>query len=195
MPDRSESAIQRPDIIHRLQQFLGLRQWSVVPHLVDGVQAVVIMGDVREVADEKVISRPCAATLQILADIPGLHASATIANPLGSGVVVRINAIEISQPPATLTLQVGGIALGPGGAAFRDLPALGPIPRAQVAGDLSAVTGQQHYAVLSTGLREWGTGWTLHPGVLLRIDWEDISGLGLLHRLSLMWTESTLRSA
>lgn len=197
MPERSESAIQRPDIIHRLQQFLGLRQWSVVPHLMDGVQAVVIMGDVREVADEKVVARPCAGVQQLFSDIAGFHVQWTFSNPAGSGVVARLHELEFDLAGVRIVLQQA-VTAGIAPTAFRDFAGAvsDAVPRIQLN---QIVTGAYpspfHYLAFPGRGRNWGTGWTVHPGHRLLVDSLEVAGIGTLLTCSFLWTESTLGSS
>jgi hypothetical protein len=48
----SYNLIQNPEIIARLARFLGMRQAHVTPSLQEGLQAVVIVGDARDIAQE-----------------------------------------------------------------------------------------------------------------------------------------------
>lgn len=191
----TDNLIQRPDLIFRLQQFMGLRHGDVVPRLSDTVSPVVLMGDVREVADEKVVARPCSGTISGFTDIVGFHVACILTNPTGSGVVVRVHEIEFNLAPCLVTLQAN-VSGGVNGA-FRDFDVPGPIPRALIGQFLQATYPAAPHAVLYPLLpgRNWQTGWTLYPGHRLLLDSREDSGAGTLQDFTFWWTESTLRSS
>jgi hypothetical protein len=84
---------------------LGLRQAHVVPSLAETVQAVVIMGDVRETGGARLIVQEAWAH-----DFQGAFAAnfsqVALANPPGSGRVVTLREARVQSPEATLA--VGG---------------------------------------------------------------------------------------
>jgi hypothetical protein len=190
-----------------LQQFLGLRQLAVAPYLQDGVQAVVIMGDVREVADEKVIERPCAGRALAGSGFPGEHVVWTLTNPTGSGVVLRVHEIEhgaVSGTAATASVGIrheqDGTSVGfpfPDMHIFRDRLATGPVPRGLVSANPTlAAPPDPHFVMFHPSWgRAWRTGWTLYPGNRLRLDSREAGGAGPEEEVSFLWTESTLRSS
>lgn len=191
----AETVIQRPDVIHRLQQFLGLRQLPVVPHLRDGVQAVIIMGDVREVADQKKLSRPCAGSGPMTSEALGVHTAAQLANPPGSGVVIFVEQILIDVYAAQLTYQITGSSLPIAGTmTLRDRQDIRSKPRATLTFDVGVGAYPAPHTMLfpnSDGV-QGRMGWTLHPGTSIRIDSVDESGVASRHDCAFLWEETPI---
>jgi hypothetical protein len=87
-PAPEHNVIQRPELLRRLQRFLGLRQAHIAPALSEGVQPVVILGNVSDspgderggVASAEGVSTSDASNL----------ACATFNNPVTSGIRARI---------------------------------------------------------------------------------------------------------
>jgi hypothetical protein len=191
--------IQRPDITFRVQQFLGLREARPLRHLAEQVQPCIIIGDVREVADEKVITRPCGGALLGQSSFAGSHFTIGLANPAGSGVVIRLEAIEFNGAnPLSVVLEVPTVT-GLGAVAdvsFRDLAVSGAKPRAQLGGTEGlGFPAPIHGFIQPAPQGRAGFTWTIFPGCQLRLDSFDVSGSGQQQFYGLLWTESTMRSS
>jgi hypothetical protein len=102
--------IQRGDLILRLQQMLGVRQAHVVPSLAETVQAVVIMGDVRDEGSSRVVARDAWGE-DAQGSFPANAAQVALANPLGSNVIITLKEARVQCPEATLA-AVQRIAFG-----------------------------------------------------------------------------------
>jgi hypothetical protein len=194
--------IQRPDLTFRLQQYLGLREARPLRHLAAEVSPVVVIGDVREVADEKVIERPCSGVIYSLtSDFFGSHVAVTLTNPAGSGVVVRVHEIEIGSlgayAPANLRIEPAAPIGGPvADLAFRDDDNAGRRPAAILSADNTVIyPGPVHYVLQPSTGRNWKTGWTLVQGMQVRLDSFEQSGAGSSQQFAFMWTESTVRAS
>jgi hypothetical protein len=137
----------------------------------------------------------------------GEHVVWTLANPTGSGVVIRVHEIEHGAAQgAAATAQVGirleadGTSIGfpfPDAHVFRDRLAVGPIPRGLVSAlPVMAAPPEAHYLMFHPSWgRAWGAGWTLYPGNRLRLDSREVGGVGPEEEVSFFWTESTMRSS
>lgn len=99
--------IQAPEKIQRLSKLFGIRQAHVTPTLNEGVQAVVLLDDVR---DDKVNvpSRTFAGRLDPIAagDGAGLVPYIYLENPLGSGVTVLLRRWWFQMVGGTINNQV-----------------------------------------------------------------------------------------
>lgn len=194
MAESRDTLIQRPDIIHRLQQFLGLRQASVVPHLLEGVQAVVIMGDVREAADQKKIVRPCAGSAPMTSESILNHAAVQLANPVGSLVTISVEQILIDKFAAQLTFQITAASLGlDATVTLRDRRDIRSKPQGQLTAAQSGVYPAPHTMLFPNSDGVQGrVGWTLHPGTSIRIDSVDESGSAARQDAAFLWEESPI---
>jgi hypothetical protein len=121
MPEHN--LIQRPDLLHRVQQFLGLRQAHVAPSLTEGVQLVCIIGDIR---DELVAGKSAGGASSDLAfSIPfnmpaggaGVFNTIKLRNPSGnqSGRVIQLQDLIITagtDVTAVVEFDTGAFAAG-----------------------------------------------------------------------------------
>lgn len=99
--------IQRPDLIMRLQKFLGVRQAHVTPSLADSVVPIIIMGDVRDEDRTAVVDVGCVGQSQYAAGV-GLFSTFQFQNPAGSGIYARVERIvlrDIQQFTEWVVLQ------------------------------------------------------------------------------------------
>lgn len=109
--------IQRPDLILRLQQMLGIRQAHITPSLSETVQAVVIMGDARETGSEREIVRPAWGSISE-GPFVGNFPRVSIHCPPTSGSIVTVRKIRVGNPLAsvpderTFNMRVFGPAFG-----------------------------------------------------------------------------------
>ena len=92
---RLPNLINRPDLIHRLQQFFGIHQLSVTPQLGPQIQPVVVVGDLQTMRGQRptpfhpVEVAPCMLRRAVLASV-GNFSIVRMRNPIGSGVVARV---------------------------------------------------------------------------------------------------------
>jgi hypothetical protein len=211
-PNGRPELIQRPDLVHRVQQFLGLREASVLPHLSREVHAVIVMGDVREVADEKVLVRPCAGFAE-QDDIPvNNHFAASLENPAGSGVVLRVESVECNLAGALVTLQPTPTVLTSQSQdlGFRNRQDSTSRPAAVINQDfmIGGYPGSRQYVLDFRPTAGGGVGgglsvgadlaaWTIFPGFELRCDSLRTTAVavGTFIRFMFLWTEATLRSS
>lgn len=190
--------IQRPDLIYRLQQFLGLRHRQVAPRIADELVPVVIMGDVREVGTEKAISRPCVGIAEVDDSAAGTHMVAVLRNPAGSNVVLRTESVEVREPTspgsgARVLLQPISFVNGNMGAFFRNLVALGPLPVGEIDFQANVIAFPTAQAFIDNP-RTMVIPWTIYPGFELRVDSmkTTATGVGVFVRFWFAWTESTV---
>ena len=139
MPEHN--LIQRPEIMLRLQQWLGVRQAHITPTLSEHLQAVVIVGDVRESPDERTYIRPVQSVI-VGSPTIGQFYNARLRNPASSGVNIRVTEVRCYS----LTSAAGnrfGLELGvfpDGASAF----GLSDFRRDRVAGYLDRTHRQPH---------------------------------------------------
>lgn len=96
-PAPEHNVIQAPELVRRLQQFLGMRQSHVAPTLSDGVQPVIILGDVsgrREIGGWVSMSGQTSLGNGAL-----LFSTAELLNPSGSGVKMRVKQVSLTHGP------------------------------------------------------------------------------------------------
>lgn len=93
--------IQRPDLLYRLQQFLGLRQAHVVPVCSETLQPVVIVGDIRDEETGKkggTTAAPYKGRVWAnLAASAANYSRAKLRNPAGSKRIVRVRNIVLTS--------------------------------------------------------------------------------------------------
>lgn len=199
------SLVQRPDLTHRLQQYLGVRQLQVLPRLLDGIQAVVIYGDCREESREKVVERPCAGFTGLFQglDVPECY----LRNPVNSGVVIRTQLLAFTSTEIYLELiakTTDGAQVGI--TEFRDAPSAtaitGQLPAGRVSADevpsldaqvpffVGGLTTARHPSPSGFGSPSPTTGWVIYPGMALR---GSIGPASAPLGMSALWTECALR--
>jgi hypothetical protein len=207
MPE--EGLIQRPDLLFRLQQFLGLKQGTVQPTLVPGLTAVVIVGDVREVSDERVIARPCAGYALVTPDVAGGHNEWELRNPPNSGVTLRVQEIVFETADLGMWLEATTTDLSGGSVTqFRDFR-IAPSPQKPSA----VFSSEQHFGAIgpvtfrqfvvpgpveiansgfprTAGSPQPATGWTIYPGMALRMASYTLAD-PRPQSVSILWTETS----
>ena len=96
--------VQNPGVTRGIGRFAGVRQAHVLPALSDGLQAILIAGDVRE--DPRTgIPESYAATQEIISD--GVNVKrATFVNPAGNDKVVVLRRLHVYAEAAALANAV-----------------------------------------------------------------------------------------
>ncbi|HEV8266065.1 MAG TPA: hypothetical protein VGQ06_14040 [Gemmatimonadales bacterium] len=89
--------IQRPDLILRLQQMLGIRQAHVTPTLAETVTPVVLIGDIRDeaTAPQASVTARYAVCLTVIAGGVGAFSQMQIRSPVGSPDLLTIEKIRV----------------------------------------------------------------------------------------------------
>lgn len=105
--------IQRPDLVLRIQQMLGLRQAHVTPSLSETVQPVVIMGDVRDTGGERQIVRP-AWGFDSQGPVAAQFSNVLLLTPLPRRTIVTVREVRVSNPTAAGAQQFSMFLRGPG---------------------------------------------------------------------------------
>jgi len=125
-PAPEHNIVQNPELIRRLQQFLGLRQAHVAPALSDGVMPVVILGDVGQ---RREFGGFVSAGTQSQDGNGVLFSTAALTNPIGSGVKARVKRMYVScigsgsqnaQYNFSFTSPPAGLNGAPGNNGFED---------------------------------------------------------------------------
>jgi hypothetical protein len=93
--------IQRPDLLRRLTQRLGIRQMHVAPALSEGVQTVVVLEDLTRQADALIPFAIGMGTIVFGAGQPAVH----LFNIPGSGIRVKVE-------QAIVTVGLAAVASG-----------------------------------------------------------------------------------
>lgn len=94
--------IQRPDLILRLQQMLGIRQAHITPSLAETVVPVVVFGDVRDTGGDRQIVRKAWGSVDLLPTV-GTFGHVALGNPVTSRTIVTVRHIRMHNPIAAST--------------------------------------------------------------------------------------------
>jgi hypothetical protein len=95
--------IQRPELLRRLQQRMGMRQMHVAPAMNEGVQPVVILDDLTLVPSNVV---PTFLGTAYRIGTAAAYSCNVLHNPPGSGVIAKIKRWLFTSIGATGTLQL-----------------------------------------------------------------------------------------
>lgn len=107
--------IQAPELIRRLRNSLGLRQAHTAPTLNEGVQPVMVIGDLTR---EPVGSSSKTYRASFIMIVAGLNVftAANLLNPLGSGVRLRVLKLELGTNGQAKEFGIGPrIGVAPNG--------------------------------------------------------------------------------
>lgn len=102
-PAPEVNIIQRPELLRRLQRFLGLRQAHIAPALNEGVQPVVVLGTITDAPGTEAGGYASAEGV-CTSDATNM-ACAIFDNPPGSGTKARIDWFQIAVLASAATPQ------------------------------------------------------------------------------------------
>ena len=202
--------IQRPDLTLRLQQMLGLRQAHITPSLAETVQAVVIMGDVRDTGGERQIVRPAWGGVEIGPAV-GLFPRVALHNPAGSKSIITVRSIRIVNRFAAVAGEIFSLGLrGPSFAGFGTPPTFPPefrhsraidplstgqvnVPAGLLTRELNAGTLPESFVIIPPAgeMAELSVDVVLLPGWGVAINGEQSTATSAL-RSSWIWEEEDL---
>jgi hypothetical protein len=102
--------IQAPEVLLRLARYLGLRQAHTAPTLNEGVQPVVIIGDVSK-APTTAVFATYRQKIETITAGANVFMQAVLANPAGSGVLLRLISVDVGTNGLNAILVAGAVGV------------------------------------------------------------------------------------
>jgi hypothetical protein len=195
--------IQAPEILLRLARAFGMRQAHIAPTLNEGVQAVVIIGDVSADPVTFSIGTYRFSTTNIFAGA-NVFMSSQLQNPIGSKVNLRVHAIQFSSNQGVeFALSGQPLTTPPGTTAIQTNPITVPFA-APVRSSVADVQVKAGVAVQLS--REWGVyevlvattveirpeNMVIPPGTALAVGNVTVGNVGSAMLTVLEWSEEPI---